>query len=102
MTCEYLRDCLTLARAPDSSAIKWQLFAFVADFRNFGFSKPRDKKKKERPRFFAHNCVYTRTERLRASDPDPNKKHQDSSNDHLKCCAEKRRVHIPLSDPADD
>src|SRR5260370_37529796 len=41
MTCEYLRDCLTLARAPDSSAIKWQLFAFVPDFRNFGFTKSR-------------------------------------------------------------
>jgi hypothetical protein len=41
MTFEYLRDCLTLARAPDSSAIEWQLFAFVPDFRNFGFSKSR-------------------------------------------------------------
>src|SRR5882724_13184758 len=41
-------------------------------------------------------------ERLRASDPDPNEEHQDSSDDHLKGCAEKWRIHIPLSDPADD
>src|SRR6266850_6083313 len=38
----------------------------------------------------------------RASDPDPNQKDQHSSDDHLKCCAEKWRIHIALSDPADD
>jgi hypothetical protein len=39
----------TLARASDSSGIKWQLSAFVADFINFGFSKFRDKRKTEPP-----------------------------------------------------
>src|SRR5439155_3790515 len=38
----------------------------------------------------------------RASDPDPNQKHQHSSNNHLKGGAEKRRIHIPLSDPANE
>src|SRR5881396_150982 len=40
--------------------------------------------------------------RSRASDPDPNQKDQHSSDNHLKCGAEKGRIHIPLSDPADD
>src|SRR5438552_4992301 len=40
--------------------------------------------------------------RSRAPDPDPNQKDQHSSDNHLKCGLEKRRIHIALSDPADD
>src|ERR1017187_7811833 len=42
------------------------------------------------------------TDRLRASDPDPNEKYQHSSDNHLKSGAEKRRIHIPVSNPADE
>src|SRR4029077_11936973 len=41
-------------------------------------------------------------DRLRASDPDSNEEDQHTSDNHLKCCAEKWRIHIPLSDPAND
>src|SRR5438874_9392659 len=41
-------------------------------------------------------------DRLRASNPDPDQKDQHSSDNHLKCGAEKGRIHIALSDPADD
>src|SRR5712664_3998633 len=40
--------------------------------------------------------------RSRASDPDPNHKDQHSSNNHLKCGAEKGRIHVALSNPANE
>src|SRR5436305_756056 len=40
--------------------------------------------------------------RLRAADPDPYEEHQHSPDNYLKCGAEKRRIHIALSDPAND
>src|ERR1700757_381278 len=48
------------------------------------------------------SAISTGGPRLRASDPDPNKEDQDSSDNHLKCGAEKGRIHIPLSDPANE
>src|SRR6478609_11711464 len=48
------------------------------------------------------SAISTDGPRLRASDPDPNKEDQHSSDNHLKCGAEKRRIHIPLSDPANE
>src|SRR6266566_8103412 len=39
-------------------------------------------------------------DRLRASNPEPDEKHQHSSDNHLKCGAEKGRIHIALSNPA--
>src|SRR6186997_1698052 len=48
-----------------------------------------------------HDCLFPLI-RSRASDPDPNQKDQYSSDDYLKCCAEKWRIHIPVSNPADD
>src|SRR6266699_691312 len=41
-------------------------------------------------------------DRLRASNPDPDEKHQHSSDNHLKCGAEKGRIHKPFSDPANE
>jgi hypothetical protein len=46
-----------------------------------------------------HDCLFPLI-RSRASDPDPNQKDQDSTHDHLKCGAEKWRIHISLADPA--
>ena len=40
--------------------------------------------------------------RLRTSNPDPDQKDQHSSDNHLKSGTEKRRVHISLSNPADE
>src|SRR6266566_7012370 len=39
-------------------------------------------------------------DRLRASNPDADQKDQHSSDNHLKCGAEKGRIHISLSNPA--
>jgi len=41
-------------------------------------------------------------DRLRASNPDPNQKDQHSADNHLKCGAEKGRIHKPFSDPANE
>jgi hypothetical protein len=38
---------------------------------------------------------------LRAADPDPDQKDQRSANDDLKRRAEKRRIHITVSNPTD-
>ncbi|MEY2504259.1 MAG: hypothetical protein QOG27_539 [Verrucomicrobiota bacterium] len=38
---------------------------------------------------------------LGASDPDPDQEHQHSSDHHLKSGAEKRCVHLAVSNPAD-
>src|SRR5205823_15126584 len=40
--------------------------------------------------------------RLRATDPDSHQEHQHSPNNHLKSGTEKRRVHIPVSNPANE
>jgi hypothetical protein len=49
-----------------------------------------------------NDSVYTRSRLLRASNPDPNQKHQHSPDNHLKGGAEKGRIHKPLSDPANE
>src|SRR5438132_603193 len=38
----------------------------------------------------------------RSSDPNPTEKHQHVANNRLKCGAEKGRVHVPVSKPADE
>src|SRR5947209_6256272 len=49
-----------------------------------------------------HLADAAKPSRLRASDPDPYEKHQHSPDNYLKCGAEKRRIHIALSDPANE
>src|SRR5260370_25424241 len=52
-------------------------------------------------RNYEYLIVYTGFRELRASDPNPNEKHQNSSDNYLKSGAEKRCVHITVSNPAD-